>query len=368
MLLVFFTIFSYLFIDYRLIFLKFLYSGILYTKKIEVSLLYLFFIISFFCFYAYFLSLLKKKGEGGKLSAIVVFTVFILLFAYPSILSYDIYNYIATSKVTFLHRENPYIVMPIEFFSDPLLLFTRASNKIALYGPFWILLTGLPIFFGLGNFLMTVFSFKLLVATFYVLSIILVWKISKNIFSVAFFALNPLVVIESLVSGHNDIVMMFLALFSFYLLIKNKVFFAFSIFILSILIKYATFFLLPVFLFALFKTLKNEKIDWQKIFLYSYFSMFIIFLLSPLREELYPWYAIWFIPFVSLLKNHNFLKVFSVILSFGLLLLHIPYMLLGTYSAPVTLIKIIINILSFTIAIGLGILYSRSQRLYFWKK
>ena len=163
----------------------------------------------------------KKKIVFKDLRFLIFITIVILFFSYPGMLSFDIFNYIVTAKVLFFYHENPYIIMPIEFVGDPLLSFTHAANKISLYGASWILITAIPYFVGIGNFLLTLFSFKLFVSMFYLGTVFLIWKISKNLISVALFSLNPLVIIETLVSGHNDIVMVFFSLFSFYILMKK---------------------------------------------------------------------------------------------------------------------------------------------------
>src|SRR5260221_3326430 len=115
-------------------------------------------------------------------------------------LSYDIFNYIATAKVLFLYHENPYIIMPIEFLGDPFLLFMHAANKLALYGPFWIIMTGIPFLFSVKNFILSLLLFKLFVASFYFGTILFFNKLAKNLLSIFVFGLNPLVIIETSVS------------------------------------------------------------------------------------------------------------------------------------------------------------------------
>jgi hypothetical protein len=255
-------------------------------------------------------------------------------------LSFDIFNYIATAKVLFFYHENPYVIMPIEFVGDPLLSFTHAANKIALYGPSWISISAIPYFTGFGNFLVTLFSFKLFVSIFYLGTVYLIWKISKNLLSVSFFALNPLVIIETLVSGHNDIVMIFFSLCSFYILMNKKnIILAIIFFMLSIFVKYSTIFLFPLFIYIVWKTIRKRSINWTKIFYFSSFLMLVAFLLSPIREEIYPWYAIWFLPFVSIVFQKKILVYISLALSFGLLLRYVPFMLLGTHFGVTPFLK-----------------------------
>ncbi|MDZ4227895.1 MAG: hypothetical protein U1E54_01485, partial [Candidatus Levybacteria bacterium] len=271
-----FTIFSYVFIDPNLSYLKDFYSGFAFSNRFLTTIFYISSVIIFFIFYGIFIYLgVKRKLNLKEVFIFLSVTVVGLFFSYPAMLSFDIFNYIATSKVLFFYHENPYIIMPIEFVGDPLLGFTHAANKIALYGPFWVLLTGIPYLFGFGNFLVILFSFKLFSLLFYLGTVFLIWKISRNILSLILFSFNPLIVIETLVGGHNDIVMIFLVLLSFLLLIKKKIFLGTIFFILSILIKYATILLIPVFLYVVWKLVKKKGINWVRVYFFSSLLMLI---------------------------------------------------------------------------------------------
>src|SRR3989344_5618188 len=162
---------------------------------------------------------------------------------------------------------------------------------------------------------------------------------TKNIFSLYLFSLNPLVIIETLVGSHNDIVMMFFLIFSFYLLMRNKIKFAILFFLLSIFVKYITILLLPIFLFLIFVKIKRTSINWEKVFYYSAWVMVFGFLVSPIREEIYPWYALWFLPFSFLVPNRKFLLAISLAFSFGLLFRYVPFMFLGTHAGLTPIIK-----------------------------
>lgn len=339
-----FSIFSYLFIDPNFLYLHNIYSGFAFSSRQVATALYVLFILVLFTFYFLFLRLDKNGLFSLKdFKLYIILTILLLLFSYPAMLSFDIFNYIASSKVLFFYHENPYIIMPIEFTRDPLLLFMHAANKTALYGPIWILLTGVPYLLGFGNFILTLFSFKLFISLSYIGTIFIIWKISKNFTTLLLFALNPLIITETLLSAHNDIVMIFFALTSFYLLMKRKIFWAIIFIILSILIKYATLLLLPIFIYVSIKKIRKTEIKWDKVFSYSAILMIIAFLLSPIREEIYPWYAIWFLPFAFLVPKNKILLYLSISFSFGLLLRYIPFMLLGTYFGPTPLIKTLVT-------------------------
>lgn len=334
------TLFSYAFIDPNLPYLKDFYSDFAFSNRLLTTILYASFILIFFIFYGFFIYLgIKKRINLKDVCILLGVCVTVLFFSYPTMLSYDIFNYIATSKVLFFYSENPYIVMPIEFASDQLLAFTHAANKIALYGPVWILLTGVPYFLGFGSFIINLFALKLLTGIFYLATTFLIWKISKNIISVILFVLNPLITIETLVGGHNDIAMIFLVLLSFFLLTKKKIFFGIVFFILSIFIKYSTILLVPIFLYAVWRLIRNKGVNWVKIYFFSSLLMLIAFLLSPLREEIYPWYAIWFLSFVFLIPEKKVLLYISLAFSFSLLLRYIPFMLFGTHAGATPITK-----------------------------
>lgn len=335
-----FTVFSYWFIDPNLHYLKSIYYDFAFSNRLLTTIFYIASFIIFFVFYGVFIYLgVKRKINLKEIFVLIGMTAAILFFSYPAMLSYDIFNYVATSKVLFFYQENPYIVMPIELAGDPLLAFTHAANKIALYGPFWIVLTGIPYLLGFGNFIAILFSFKLFIAFFYLSTTFLIWKISKNITSLILFSLNPLVVIETLVSGHNDIVMIFLALFSFFLLTKKRIFPGILFLVLSIFIKYATVLLIPVFIYAIWKLIRNKNVNWSRIYYFSSLLMLIAFLLSPIREEIYPWYAIWFLSFVFLIPEEKILLYLSIAFSFGLIFRYVPFMLWGTHAGWTPFVK-----------------------------
>ncbi|KKQ96296.1 MAG: hypothetical protein A3C27_02460 [Candidatus Levybacteria bacterium RIFCSPHIGHO2_02_FULL_39_36] len=327
--LILFSLFSYGFIDPNLIYFRNIFTNFAFQQRELTTFIYGALVLSLFI--SFYFIFKKPKFDFKNIRNLIILTTIILLFSYPATLSYDIFNYITTAKVTFHYQENPYIVFPIEFVNDPYILFTRAANKTALYGPFWILLSAVPHFAGLSNFVLTLFSFKAFIALFYIGTVYLLQKIDRN--AVLFFALNPLVIIETLVSAHNDIVMIFFALLAFYFIKTKKLFSIFAL-IGSILIKVGTIFLVPVYLLTLLNKVKGEK-----VYIYATISMFFVFLLSPLREELYPWYAIWFLAFVSLIPGREKMKELLIFFSLGLMLRYIPYMWSGNYFGATPLVR-----------------------------
>ena len=333
-----FAIFSYGFIDLNLHLSS---SPVFLTlqKPLEVlvfqmrpiaSMIFLFLLSALFLAYIWFL----KRGSTffltWKKTLLFLIAVAVLLVCSFPALTYDIFNYITTAKVAFFHHENPYLVMPIEIPNEPYLAFTRAANKVALYGPVWILGTAIPHYLGQGNIWLTIIVFKLMNAVGYIGVSYLIYRATKSIKNVLFFALNPLILIEILVSGHNDIYMMLFAVAGILLWEKRDMeskIGGMILFVASCLIKGATIVLLPLFF------IKNISRDRLLLFAYCLLAC-VFFVVGPLREELYPWYAVWLISIAALfdLKKHAVLIGFTIVLSFALELRHIPYMYMGEYG------------------------------------
>ena len=356
------TFFSYGFVDANFPFIPFrALFNLAHTNFAGLTIIYSSLICILFALYVFLLSLLKKgRVKEGEIWKLILITIGILIFSFPGI-SNDIFNYIATAKVTFFYHENPYIIMPIEIPNEPLLAFMHAANKIALYGPTWIVLTGIPHFLGFGNLYLTIFTFKLFAVLFYVALLRLIWHASnKNLWALTFFALNPLVITETMISGHNDVVMMFFALASFMLLQKKKILFSIVSLVVSILIKYATILLLPIYIIILFLTLTKSKIVWENIWYWSSLAMFIAFLLSPIREEIYAWYFIWPLTFVALLKDNPFLKTISLGFSFGLMFRVVPFLATGSWVGITPFVK---KIVTFTPPAILTIFYALKKKI-----
>ena len=334
------AIFSWGFVDSNMPFRAPMWLSVLaYHQRTLATIIYGVFVLMLFGFYVYSLRQVQKKLWGIRdVWKAVGITIAILFFSYPAF-SFDVFNYIATAKVAFLYRENPYLVMPIEIPNEPMLTFLHASNKVALYGPVWILLTSFPHYLGFGDILLSVFAFKALVIAFYILLARLIWKISNNAFAVAFFALNPLVIMETLLGGHNDVVMMYLALLAFFLLQKKKLVLSLIVLGLSILIKGATVMLVPVFVWAIGNTLKGKKNNWNIIWFWCAVSMYTIFFLSPIREEIYAWYLIWPLTFVALIPGSPLLRYITFGFSFGLLFRIVPFLYTRQWIGITPMIK-----------------------------
>ena len=288
-----------------------------------------------FALYGLTLKLVQKNLiERKTLFIIVVFLSVILFFAYNAF-SYDLFNYIFDAKILAHYGQNPYEHKALDYSGDPMLSFMHWTHRVYPYGPIWLLIT-VPIYFiGFGYFLVTFYLFKLLMALSFIGSALLIEKIAKKtgvnpMFAVAAFALNPLVLIESLVSAHNDIVMIVFALLALLMYLEKKYIKSLLFIVISIAIKYATALIIPAILIRE-KFKKNPDVFYYALIL----SMGATVVLASSRTNFQPWYLLYMLPFAAFVQNKYFVAIPVFIVSFFALMQYVPYLYLGNWNPPV---------------------------------
>jgi hypothetical protein len=325
--------------------------NIVYYHRPWATVLFASMLVLLWIFYGIFLRKQTTIFPSWKKFVLIVgISSIILACSYPA-LSYDLFNYMTTAKVTFHYHENPYLVMPIEIPNEPYLAFTRAANKYALYGPVWLLITAIPHYIGAGSIWGTIIAFKAFNAILYIGFAYFVYKVTKSLKNTVFFAFNPLILIEVLLSGHNDIYMMFFALFALWYWqkkgVKNKSISLISFFA-SWWVKGATVVLTPLFFM--------KKLPLEKALKLAYWLLFLVFVIvAPMREELYPWYAVWLVMTAALVsfKNNRFFIGFTCVVSFALELRNLPYIWMGYYEGPGPMLRLLVTV----IPVALYLLY-----------
>lgn len=292
------------------------------SATIYLAILTIFFIL-------YFLTLKFIKRLSKREVWIIIFAVTILLFASYPAFSYDFFNYMFTAKTVLVYHQNPYAVVPLQFTGvDTWINFMRWTHLPSAYTPLWIALTLPPYLFGFGYFLLIMWNIKIVVAGFFLATAWLIGKIMRKLdkdletTAVVVFALNPLILIESLVSSHNDIVMMALAMLSFWLYLNRKTTLSVITLALSVAAKLMTIFLIPVYLFR-----------WNRIV--SLFLIVFGLTLVLYQREVLPWYWVWVMPFIALLPQFEEVSFLGGAVSLGLLLRYAPFLYKGDYNAPV---------------------------------
>lgn len=300
-----------------------------YYQRPTATLLYVAIVFLLFGLYGVLLNGIKKGNiQPRNVWKLIIVVACILVFSYPAAFSYDFFNYLFTAKTVLVYHQNPYTVTPLQFSGiDPWTNFMRWTHLTSAYTPFWIGLSLAPYLAGLGYFVLVLFSMKFMIAGFYLLACRALWyamdteESKQKMYGLALFAFNPLILIESLVSGHNDIVLAAFALLAIGMYMKKRYIAAWILLSLSVASKFMTIFLIPVFL------LKRGK-EWMLT------AMLLGLSLVLLRREFLPWYWVWVMPFIALNYQYRKLMVFAAIVSFGLVASYAPYLYFGEYSVP----------------------------------
>ncbi len=281
-----------------------------------------------FALYGMVLSAVKRNTLNQRDVWRIVFLVAaIVVFSYPAAFSYDFFNYMFTAKTVLVYHQNPYVVTPLLFSGvDPWTNFMRWTHLTTAYAPLWIGMTLVPYILGFGYFVPTLFAMKGMVAGWYLLC---AWAVGKVVektdagnaaLGLAVFALNPLILAESLVSAHNDVVLSAFAMLAVWAYVSKDRWSAWLWLAFSIAAKTVTIVLIPVLLL-------RRSIHWMVI------AMFVVLGLVLLKREFLPWYWVWIVPFVAVLPIHTKLTRFAAIVSFGLLVSYAPYLYFGEYNA-----------------------------------
>ncbi len=311
-----------------------------YFQRPLSSLLFVSIVLLLFIFYLLILrGVHKKRISKETIWFIIIATTALLTFSYNAF-SYDLFNYIFDAKIVTYYHQNPYLHRALDFPGDPMLSFMHWTHRLFPYGPVWLGLT-VPLSIGLKFFLPTFFLFKALISMSFLGTVFFIGKILKKVypddesFGIAFFALNPLVVIESLVSSHNDITMMFFLMLSLYLLMNNKYFRSIILLILSIGVKFASAFVLPIYLLVYFFEKKKKTVNWKLIFSLITILMIIPIILASYRTNFQPWYLLNILPFAALVSRNYYIFIPSVILSLFTTFEYLPFLYLGNWNNPV---------------------------------
>lgn len=317
--------------------------------------------------------ILLKKFKKYSAVRIAGFITLLGCVSYPFV-SHDIFNYLFDARILTHYGLNPYTHTALDFQKDLWTRFMHWTHRTYPYGPTFLPLTLIPSFLGWGKFSLTFFLYKLMNGILYFLAVSLLNK--KNKRTALLFATHPLIIVEGVVNGHNDMIAVSLGLIGIYLLEKKYNIWSRVLFLFSAGIKYITvpllIFLLskrhsredgnPVYKFSFLKG--NSRLDtrlrgYDNPILISFIFQILLVLYLCYKMEIQPWYFLSlfvFLPFFS-----EFIEKLNI-LFFGLLLSYYPFIRFGDWTVntvnmkrDIIFIAFFINSLYFTFA-------------YFWKK
>jgi len=330
--------------------------------------IFLVILILLFIHYFAFIFLAIKKRISRKQAWFLVLAGFVtLVFSYNAF-SYDLFNYIFDAKIITHYHQNPYLYKALDFPNDPMLSFMRWTHRYYPYGPAWLFLTAPISFIGLNIFSLTFFLFKIFISGFFLGTVFLIEKIVKKvspgneIYALLFFGLSPLVLIESVVSVHNDIVMMFFAVFGLYLVLNKKFIFSINAIIFSFFIKEVTILLLfPVLIFQ--NPIKKIFLSSENFFRFCVLTMIAGFIYVLTKLEVQPWYFLWVIPFIAFLKPNRYIFLLTTGVSLGLLLRYAPFLYQGDWNGAAIPIKFYVSIITPALFLIAGLLWDVLRKI-----
>jgi len=358
---VFLAVFSYAYVDLNLTLAQnpqlLSFVGLMqqlgYYHRPQATLIYLILIIFAFSFFILNLWFFYKyKVSLNYLKTSTIINTLILIFAYP-FLSSDLFNYLFDAKIILNYHSSPYTHRPLDFPQDEWLRFMRWIHRYSPYGLLWLALSLIPAAAGFGKFILNFLAFKIFIALFHLLNAYLIWKILGKIntkmatFGTAFYALNPLFLIEGVVNAHNDVVLASFMLVTIYLLVVGKTLLSYPALLAGLLVKYIPILNLP-WLIWISKSKSQRNIEKLVIlnlvtmtiftYLFSSFRISVPFVSSGATQiQFQPWYLFWTLPFIALLPNFS-LIVISVGLSIGASLRYLPYLFYGDWTHPNTIL------------------------------
>jgi len=218
---------------------------------------------------AYFWSvyIFSRRGDKGLFSILsLTFAVSLMLVLTPPILSRDLFSYIYYGRIAAVYHSNPYLVTPQKFLSDPLFSFTSLfwKNTAVVYGPFFTLLSMLLTSVAGDGITANIYLFKAVIVAFNLGNILLIWYIlgrwapRRRRLGTMIYAWNPLILIHSAGGGHNDVVMVFLALAALAFLLRGRKYWGFAFLTLSFLVKYVTVVLIASYLIFRFRNRERD--------------------------------------------------------------------------------------------------------------
>ena len=286
-------------------------------------------------------AVLKEKISRKNLYITITLAAFLLSFSY-SALSYDIYNYIFDAKIVTVYHENPYEKKALDYPEDPMLSFMHWTHRTYPYGPTWLVATVPLSYAGMGNFIPTFFIFRLFSAVVfiglaYVVEQIAIYsKRKKPLFYLTLFALNPLVLIELLLSSHNDNLMLFFAAASLLMYLERKYILSGVSLLISIGVKFATLVTLPAFI--VYKIFSRKKEDYDLLFAILTVFLMMATIAATIRTNFQPWYLLYPLLPAIFLARRVIILVPVVLLSLFALLEYTPYLYTGNWDPPIPLI------------------------------
>lgn len=234
-----------------------------------------FFLVCAALFLFYGLLLRSAKGcQSARAQALIFWggavCLLTLLFS-PVMLSADTYAYAFYGRVVSVHGSNPYAPDP-SVASDPYFNLFNRQSLVSLYGPLWTLISAWITRLTGNHVGLTVLAFRVFSALSTLAAAGLIWAIlrihapERAAQGLAMFLWNPLVMVESGLSGHNDATMVAFAALAVWFHLKGasgrKVgakIGAVAALVLSAMVKFITGMLVPLYMLMVLRAMRSWR-------------------------------------------------------------------------------------------------------------
>jgi hypothetical protein len=227
---------------------------------------YVVFLLDLFIFYG--LTLVAVAGRRSlalEATAACAGAAFLVLqVAAPTMLSTDLYSYVLYGRVWALYQGDPYTTIP-HYYTDPYEPLSYWKTDPSFYGPLWTLLSAELAMIGGERIGLTVLLFRGLTIVAALLAGAFLWAALRRAAparaaqGLVFFLWNPLLVLETALSGHNDILMATFLLLGLLLHLHGRRVLAVAALMVSALVKFATVPVLALYILLVLRGLPNWR-------------------------------------------------------------------------------------------------------------
>lgn len=218
-------------------------------------------------------TLSKKDPKAAKslrvwVLGIGVLSGIVLLGLYP-ITALDVVLYVVRARLWALYGGSPMLAVPSNFPQDPYIRFAgEYHSEVSPYGPLWELLAQIPVRLGIRDIGAGILAMKVISLLSYLGMAFLIGWYSRqertrdrvsNLTALVFFALNPLVLMEGIGNGHNDMTMLAFMTLGLVLWQRDKWAWATLALTFATLVKVTGLILMPLFGMAVLVAAPNWR-------------------------------------------------------------------------------------------------------------
>jgi hypothetical protein len=169
-------------------------------------------------FLLYYIAYRSCRGQNGRylwMTVVVGAVLFAMVTTFVALVtSLDIYDYIARGRITGVHRGNPYVWTPSQYAGDPFMEYASWKDNTAAYGPVWEVISGFISRMAGDSLWLNMITHKGLALACYLACVLIVAVLllrvapKRALSGTLLFAWNPLILLEGVANGHNDLLLM----------------------------------------------------------------------------------------------------------------------------------------------------------------